>query len=127
MQGSLGELTHHEGEPAQSYASRLATHYGCATVREFLADFEISHDGLSSGRLPQVTALADLTGLDIDTLVNVTPSTRTGLVSFGEETFSLYYSRRNRIAGCPDCIAEGIAITRNCSRRRQPAFGCIGC
>lgn len=109
MQGSLGELTHHEGEPAQSYASRLATHCGCATVREFLADFEISHDGLSSGRLPQVTALADLTGLDIDTLVNVTPSTRTGLVSFGEETFSLYYSRRNRIAGCPDCIAEDIA------------------
>lgn len=108
MLGKLNEVQHLLGEPAQSFASRIAAHYGCASVQEFLLDFDINSDRLASGHLGEVTLIAELTGTDVDTLVAVTPATKTGLVKFGSETFSLYYSQRNRIVGCPECLAENI-------------------
>lgn len=111
MLGKLDEVRHRFGEPAQSYASRLAAHYGCASVQEFLLDFDINSDRLSSGHEAEVIAVAELTGTNVQSLLAATPSTKTGLVRFGSETFSLYYSQRKRIAGCPECLSEDIRET----------------
>ncbi|MBB4051369.1 hypothetical protein GGR20_001005 [Devosia subaequoris] len=108
MQGKLAELKWREQEPAHSYASRLAAHYACSSVKEFLSDFDINNYRFAAGEDFEVEALATLTGTDQDLLRLATPKTKAGTFAFGSEKFSLYYSRRKRIAACVECIGEDI-------------------
>ncbi|HTN62884.1 MAG TPA: TniQ family protein [Devosia sp.] len=125
MLAKLTELKWRELEPAHSYASRLAAHYGCSSVNEFLSDFEINDYRFAAGQDHEVEALALLTGTDQQSLRIATPKTKTGTFAFGTETFSLYYSRRKRIAICVECISEDIkdhchVIPEAAASLRQP-------
>jgi len=112
MLGELAELPWRELEPAHSYASRLAAHYGCVSVNEFLADFDINEYRFAAGQDHEIDALARLTGTNAQLLRAATPKTKTGTFTFGGEKFSLYYSRRKRLVGCAECISEDLAGAR---------------
>jgi len=97
------------GEPATSFAERLARRNGVSITRFFCSDLGIDWIKLMAGEADVVTELAHLGGADAATLLHNTP--RIGQEKnyrLGAELLKSSSMVRTRLRFCPACIQEDL-------------------
>ncbi len=95
------------GEPATSFAERLARRNGVSITRFFCSDLGIDWIKLMAGEADVVTALAQLGGVDAAVLLHSTPRIEQEKnYRLGAELLKSSSMVRTRLRFCPACIQE---------------------
>lgn len=96
-------------EPVTSFVSRLAYRNLCKRASSLCADVGLSFSGIMRGDEDQIKMVADLGGVDFDTLLrySVRKADRYK-VRVGGEEFSKQTFQRSVLRVCPTCVQKGL-------------------
>jgi len=101
-------IEHHPGEPAFSFASRLAAAMGVPSLRDFCRHMTLPYDALLSGDAKPIEQLAVLGRADPVDLRRHSPIRRDGLLAINGQKISKKDIWLRRLWSCPACLADDI-------------------